>query len=268
MSIIYEPTGKAREYSPLAANLYSGCGHKCKYCYVPNVIKLEKKIFDNQTTERNSIIENLRKDAKKLKGTNKQVLMSFTTDPYNPFNNIAKLTRKALEIFLENQIPVAILTKGGMRAIQDLDVIKKFGEHIKIGASLIYDNDIDSKRVESGAALPNERLEMLKVFFKNHIKTWVSFEPIIQPKQTLNLLKQCLEYVDEFQFGKLADDKRSFDWNNFVNTIINILRNKNKEFYIKETLRKAAYKVQLQPKEIDVDYLTLKPFEQIKETLF
>ena len=33
MSIIYEPKGKAREYSPLAVNLYRGCSHGCLYCY-------------------------------------------------------------------------------------------------------------------------------------------------------------------------------------------------------------------------------------------
>ena len=37
MSIIYQPKGKAREYSPLAANLYLGCNHGCKYCYAPSI---------------------------------------------------------------------------------------------------------------------------------------------------------------------------------------------------------------------------------------
>ena len=33
MSLIYEPKGKAREYSPLALNVYSGgCDHACRYC--------------------------------------------------------------------------------------------------------------------------------------------------------------------------------------------------------------------------------------------
>ena len=35
MPIIYEPRGKAAEYSPLAANLYAGCGHGWLYCYAP-----------------------------------------------------------------------------------------------------------------------------------------------------------------------------------------------------------------------------------------
>lgn len=30
---VYQPNGKAREYSPWACNLYNGCPHNCKYCF-------------------------------------------------------------------------------------------------------------------------------------------------------------------------------------------------------------------------------------------
>jgi len=260
MSIIYEPRGKAREYSPLAVNLYSGCSHKCTYCYVPRVLKLDRRVFDFEAKERNNVIKQLERDVKRFKG-GEQVLMSFTTDPYNPFNDKLKLTRKALELFLEYKIPVSILTKSGMRALQDLDIIKKFGKHIKIGASMTYDNEYDSKRIESGAALPEERLLMLKTFNQNGIRTWISFEPIMQPGQMLNLLNQSLWFTDEYQFGKLAGDKRKFDWNYYVNLICETLRPINKPFYIKDSLRKAVDKIGLAEQEKDMDYLTLPKFK-------
>lgn len=262
MKIIYEPKGKAREYSPLAVNLYSGCGHKCKYCYVPNVLYLDRVVFDSGAAERKDVIKTLERDAKQIKGSDKQIFMSFTTDPYNPTNDKLKLTREALNIFLENEIPVSILTKSGLRALQDLDIIKQFGKHIKIGTSLTYDNDIDSKKVESGAALPHERIEMLKEFHKNGVKTWVSFEPIIFPKQTINLLNLTLDFVNEYQFGKLSDEKRVIDWDYYINLIVNILRTKYIPFYIKETLRKSIT-INLLPEEIEMDLLTLPKFETL-----
>jgi DNA repair photolyase len=268
MSIIYEPSGKAREYSPLAANLYSGCGHKCKYCYVPGVLRSNRKDFDEIILERKLVIKELEKDCKKFKHSDKQVLMSFTTDPYNQLNDEAGLTRKSLLLFLEYQIPIAILTKSGMRATQDIDVVKKFGRHIKIGASLTYDNDIDSQRVESGAALPSERLLMLKTLHDSGIRTWASFEPIIDLQQTYNVMVKAIPFTDEFQLGKLANDNRALDWNEFLRKTISLLRNNKKDFYVKESLRKAANKINLTKEESDMDYLTLRPFELIKESLF
>lgn len=39
MSTIYEPQGRAREYSPLALNFFRDCTHGCIYCYVPPMFK-------------------------------------------------------------------------------------------------------------------------------------------------------------------------------------------------------------------------------------
>jgi len=261
MNIIYEPKGKAREYSPLAANLYSGCGHKCVYCYVPSVIQRDREDFDNNISGRNNVIEQLKKDAKKIYNSDKQVLMSFSTDPYNPLNEQMNLTTKALKIFLDNKIPVAILTKSGTKALVDLDLFKKFGEHIKIGASLTYDNSEQSLRTEAGAAIPDDRLEMLRVCHENNIKTWVSFEPIIIQSQTINLINKTLDFVDEYQFGKLAEEKRNILWFDYLTKVTAILRTAQKDFYIKKTLRDAVPNFVFNEYEIEMDYLTLPKFK-------
>lgn len=33
MKAIYETKGRAREFCELAINLYTGCRHRCSYCY-------------------------------------------------------------------------------------------------------------------------------------------------------------------------------------------------------------------------------------------
>ena len=262
MSLIYEPRGKAREYSPLALNIYSGCGHKCVYCYVPNVLSMDRQKFDSGANTRRDIIKNLKNDAKKHFGTDKQVLLCFTTDPYNPINDELKVTREVLQILLNNKIPVAILTKGGKRCLQDMDIFKQFGSHIKVGASLTYDNDLDSLRVEKGAATPGERMEALKTLKDNGIKTWVSFEPILMSKQTINMVEYLIETdgVDEFQFGKLADESRPMNWVDIVNSFVPQLRKANKPFYIKKTLQAATPNFKYNPNEVKMDYLTLDKF--------
>ena len=40
MGMIYEPRGRAREYSPLALNVYNKCDHFCRYCLDGNAFDL------------------------------------------------------------------------------------------------------------------------------------------------------------------------------------------------------------------------------------
>jgi DNA repair photolyase len=37
MKPLYVPKGKAKEYGDYAVNIYTGCPHRCYYCFAPNV---------------------------------------------------------------------------------------------------------------------------------------------------------------------------------------------------------------------------------------
>ena len=54
-TFVYAPKGQAGEYAPLATNPYRGCGHKCAYCYVPNVLRMDRKEFDAGAVIRETI---------------------------------------------------------------------------------------------------------------------------------------------------------------------------------------------------------------------
>ena len=66
MKIIYEPAGKAGEYSPLAANLYAGCTHGCKYCYVPQATRTDRKKFHETVKPVKDALKRLEEDAQEL----------------------------------------------------------------------------------------------------------------------------------------------------------------------------------------------------------
>src|SRR5690349_13422935 len=87
-TIIYAPKGQAGEYSNLATNPYRGCGHRCLYCYVPQAIHISREDFDKGANDRAVYRSGLRKDARKYQalGVREQIMLSFTTDPYHPFN--------------------------------------------------------------------------------------------------------------------------------------------------------------------------------------
>ena len=255
MSIIYEPAGKAREYSPLALNVYLGCSHKCEYCYANAMARRNgnNEYFCNPDP-RSNVLEKLSKELPKCK--KEQVLLSFIGDAYCETTDNNALTREVLEKLLEAKIPVAILTKGGKRCLKDLDLFKQFGEHIQIGATLTFDNDDDSLRWESGAALPEERLETLKVLHDNGVRTFASFEPVIVPEQSLHLMEMSLDFIDVYKVGKLNNYRgldKKIDWTDFLEKTVSLLRENKKSFYVKYDLRKAAPSVKLYGNEVMPD---------------
>ena len=258
MSIIYEPTGKAREYSPLAVNLYTGCNHGCKYCYAPSIRRMDRSKYLSPEPRRN-ILQELEKDCKKYYGTDKTVQFCFMTDPYNSRELELRITREALKMCLKYKIPVSILTKS-KNVLNDIDVIKKFGEHIKVGFTLTFDNDKDSLEWEPEASLPNDRMKTLKTLKENNIKTWASLEPVLSIKQSLNMIKKSLDIVDIYKIGKLNNYKgldKTIDWVYFLSEVVEILRGAKKPFYVKKDLRNAAPEVKLYGNEVLMDEFNL-----------
>lgn len=258
---IYTPTGRAREYSPLALNYYKGCTHNCKYCYVPNMLirfnkeyKHEKVFIPNENG-----FKELELSAKKNQGC-EQILLSFTGDPYCGVN--PEITTRVLEILNKYSHKVAILTKGGKNILNDLDLIKSFGNRIKIGATLTFDNDNDSIEWEPGAAMPDQRINVLEILSNNEIKTWASFEPVIIPEQSLNLLSKVTGFIDHVKIGKINNYKgidKTIDWSKFIFESVRILRHvkMNDKFYIKKDLLIHNKGVYLSGNETNEDYLNL-----------
>lgn len=251
-NVIYEPRGKAREYSPLALNVYLKCTHGCEYCYAPKCMQKSAETYFAKPEPRKDVVINLEKQLKK-EVPKKQVLLSFIGDPYCESSDGGQTTRDCLELLLKHRVPVAILTKGGRRCLKDLDIFKMFGEHIAVGATLTFDNDADSLKWEKGAAAPKERLEVLRELKENGVKTFASFEPVIVPEQSLNLMRMGMDAIDVFKVGKLNNYKgldKGIDWKDFLEKTVSLLRKNEKAFYIKHDLRQAAPSVRLYGNEV------------------
>jgi DNA repair photolyase len=257
---IYEPTGRAREYSPLALNYFKGCTHNCSYCYVN---RLNAAFGTGLTQDKcagptEAGFRELELSAKKMQGCNQQILLSFTGDPYADMS--PETTRRVLEILNRYNHKVAILTKGGNRVLNDIDLFKQFGDRIKIGATLTFDNDKDSLEWEPGATLPGERMESLRILSELGIKTWASFEPVIKPEQSLNLLQQISGFMDHVRIGKLNDYKgldKAIDWTKFIQDVVSSCRETGLKFYIKNDLAAFNQGTQLFPEERDSEFLNL-----------
>jgi DNA repair photolyase len=240
-SIIYEPRGRAREYSELAANLYRGCDHGCIYCYAPLATRTKRDYF-HQPSVRSNVIKKFKEDAKKLSelGENRSILLSFTTDPYQHLDVKEKLTRKAIEILHSNNLKVSILTKGGKRSERDFDLLSKHSELSEYGATLVFTAEDLRKKIEPYAAPTDERITSLMHAHDIGIKTYVSLEPVWDPEQSLALIDKTYEFVDFYKVGKLNynNQQNTINWTQFKIDVISKLNELKKQYYIKIDLQK------------------------------
>ena len=236
--VIYEPKGMAKEYSPLAVNLYRGCQHGCVYCYAPDTIRVDRQQF-SKAIPRDKIIQRLTKDAPKAAadGATGNVLLCFTCDPYQPLEDIYHLTHQAIPILHSNGFNVTILTKGGQRAERDFDLYQPGDE---FAATLTFMDWVKSYAWEPEAAAPAQRIATLRKAHYHGIKTWVSLEPVIDPAETLEIIRQTHSFVDFYKVGTLNNhpEAANIDWPQFAKDVVVTLKEYDCKYYLKNDLRK------------------------------
>jgi len=236
MPLIYETEGRAREYCELALNLYNGCGHQCRYCYVPAFTHTTKEDFA-QPVPRVNIIEKLVVElTKRPSGKGKLVFLCFTCDPYQPLDEELGLTRQVIKLLHNHGWRVMILTKGGNRALRDFDLLTP---NDWFGVTLTYRSPLAGV-YESGAAPPNERADTLRGAKAKGIKTWVSLEPIVSVPSAVAWIQELHDIVDHWKVGKWNHDKEAegIDWWTAVNGLKETLDRCGCDYYIKKDLAK------------------------------
>lgn len=241
MTIIYNPAGKAGEYSELALNLYKGCSHGCIYCYAPRSTRTSKSLFHqtNYIQARPQIIEQLKKEAPKFANSKIPVLLSFTSDPYQPAEKGLLLTRNALEILVKYNIKFTVLTKGGAWGLQRDMALFQANPENTWAVTLTHDDPGISMQWEPNAAPPNDRIQSLKIAHEAGIKTWVSLEPVFDVQAACRLVDLTHDFVDLYKVGKINYHPiaKTIDWRKFRKTIENQLIGLDKAYYIKKDLK-------------------------------
>ena len=236
-NFIYAPKGQAGEYSPLAANPYRGCGHKCAYCYVPKVLQISREEFDAGAVERTQYLTALTKDARKYRalGLHGQVMISFTSDPYHPGDSM--LTRQSLEVLRDHGLGVCTLTKGGTRAFRDLDLFRPNMD--AFASTLTSLDDAFSMKWERGAALPGDRIAALRKFHDSGIFTWVSLEPTIDVEASLQIVRKTHAFVDLYKIGRVnyLGITKTTDWEAYTHRMIELCAKLGVKHYIKKDLQ-------------------------------
>lgn len=235
MKPIYEPKGKAKEYGEYALNIYTGCPHRCYYCYSPKFLHKDKEQFHSCVQPREGLLEATRRQIERENITGKFIHLCFTCDPY-PIGYDTTITREIIKLLKEAGNHVQILTKNGIGAQRDFDLLDS-NDWLGVTYAGYKTSPVVPPKEEPNAGWPIDRFRALVLAKNKGIHTWVSCEPVCNAESIYRLIETG-EYIDKFKIGKLNYYPSEINWCEFGKECERLCKEYGRNYYIKEDLRK------------------------------
>ena len=164
-------------------NPYSGCAHKCVYCFARayHARYREKNVgsdFDSNIEVRVNIADTLRHELRRPKEGS--LAIGTATDPYQPIEGKYRLTRKCLEVLIDHPMPIGIVTKGPL-VIRDIDLLLELDRKTEVTVFFsvpCVDEEI-VRKTDPGTAPPRQRLRALRMLRDAGIDAAVLCMPVL-----------------------------------------------------------------------------------------
>ena len=233
MKPIYEPKGAAKEYGDYAINIYTGCPHRCYYCFAPGVLRRDREAFHSHVEPRMGIVEAVKRQLGKEQITGKLIHLCFTCDPY-PIGHDSVATREIIKAIKAAGNHAQILTKNGIGAQRDFDLLDS-DDWFGITYAGYKTNSVISPKEEPNAGWPIDRFRALVLAKNKDIRTWVSCEPVFNAEAIYRLIETG-EYIDLFKIGKLNYHSSDINWHDFGHEAERLCKLHNRNYYIKDSL--------------------------------
>jgi len=231
MKPIYKPKGAAAEYGDYAVNIYTGCPHRCYYCFAPQVRHKDREAFHSCVEPRQDIVREVRRQLERENITDQLIHLCFVCDPYPQWCDTAP-TREVIKAIKDAGNHVQILTKGD--GSRDFDLLD--GEDW-YGITLSCADDMATEK-EPGALAPSKRAKIAIAAKEAGIKTWISFEPVLDDGFVLRSLSaKSIVLFDRVKIGKLNYHPSDIDWAAFGQEAEAICQGQGLDYYIKDSLR-------------------------------
>ena len=200
-------------------NIYRGCTHGCIYCDSRSLCYRFTHPFEDVEVKRNA--PELLEKALRSKRRPCMIGTGSMSDPYMHCEEKLRLTRRCLQIILENGFGASIQTKSD-RILQDLDLLDEINRSAKcvVQMTLTTYDDALCRILEPNVCSTKRRIEVLKELQKRQIPTLVWLTPILPflndtEENITAILNECAEAgvkgVIDFGMGlTLRDGDREY----------------------------------------------------------
>ena len=199
-------------------NPYSGCAFSCRYCYVREMpIQKFKDIPWGKWLEvKINAADNFKNEMSKLRKKNNpiNIFMSSATDPYQPIERKAKITRGILEQMIENPPDFLQIQTRSPLITRDIDLLVKLKEKCDVLVSMTIETDREDIKQIFAPSAPGIklRLKALKEVHNAGISSQASISPVLPFTPDFPILLEGIVdhiWIDTLSIGDGAMGKRS-----------------------------------------------------------
>jgi DNA repair photolyase len=194
-------------------NPYTGCIHGCVYCYARFMKRFTGHtegwgaFLDAKVNAREVLKRQLEKRREPIQDV---VFLSSVTDPYLTAESSFQLTRGILEVLLEYQVPISMLTKSDL-VLRDIDLLRQF-EECSVGLSLMTVDEMLARRFEPRAPSPMRRIQALRELKANNIYTYAFISPYLPRLSNIEQLMEALDGVIDEVGVEALNTKEAYWW--------------------------------------------------------
>jgi DNA repair photolyase len=183
-SILNRSVSKRAMYFTWSINPYRGCEFGCRYCYArythefidkPDPLTFEREIYIKQHAA-----WLLRQELRQV-AEGEAIAIGTATDPYQPIERSAQVTRSLLEVFAEQEgLRLSLVTKSTLIE-RDVDLLKKIAERNRLTICLtITTPDAQLARVlEPRAPRPDLRFRTVETLREAGLRVGILCSPLM-----------------------------------------------------------------------------------------
>src|SRR2546428_10819953 len=166
-------------------NPYRGCAMGCRYCYatythefmgIATPEEFHSTVYVKQGHEARTAA-----DLGRLVRKRELIALGTATDPYQPAEAEAKVTRRFLEAVAQHRgARLGITTKGAL-VLRDLDLLRRISERssLSVHVSLNSPHADLLRKIEPWAPPPEVRIEVMRRLAEAGIEGWVGLAPVL-----------------------------------------------------------------------------------------
>ena len=218
------PTGGFLKGFAYSLNPYIGCAFGdaggCPFCYVralPVAMKGEGAPWGSWVIAKTNLVERLRIELAAMRKSDRleaaTIFMSSATDPYQGLERKLRITRGALEAFVEYPVRRVLLQTRSPMVESDLDVLRRLGDRVIVSMTLETDDDSVRRAITPTSPSVERRFKTARLMRREGIPIQLAISPMLpnHPERFAGLADDAADrvIVDSYFAGDGSGGRRS-----------------------------------------------------------